>query len=459
MPLGNSLVKKVLCGIAFCAYLVPSCTSAHENFWVDETAGIQHFKKVVVYPLSRVGEDGFLLGKEAGTYVPKPSRDEVVRKLNEMQHIGAPTSRATTTASLSSSPVEQDALWFRENDYFERQISKKMNLRTIRLAPMIYEGSRVLSDSPQFQELLNSFPTERERAQAVENATMADGYVLPRIRENRVQVDISPETSFEIPMRTWTEERGGPNGNRTFNRREWVEHHVIPEKEMKLHVLDMEYTLYNNDGRKAMTFTDSMREYNKEEEDIFKESTDTFCKFWKQALKHDEDKQSDSVSIRIGFRTLTVPDSIMQDEYKRNALQFAVMEESKKLKNVILCQDSSLPVQYYVTGIVKQYATTPQWVAPSIYTDTRAITSNSQKWRDRNGNEHTMTTTVYKTVIMDHFAHWEFPATVSATMQLVDANNGAIVLSYEKVDVDDKDIDAFRHILQDFYKKASQYLK
>ena len=459
MRLGNSCVKRVLCGIAFCAYLVPSCTSAHENFWMDETVGIQNFKKIVVYPLSRVGEDGFLLGKEAGTYIPKPSIDEVVRRLNEMQHIGTLSSNAVTTLPSSASPVEQDALWFRENDYFERQLSKKMNLRTIRLAPLIYEGSRVLSDTPQFQELLNSFPTERDRAQAVENATMADGYVLPRIREKRVQVDISPETSFNVPMCTWTEERGGPNGNRTFNRREWVEHHVIPEKEMKLHVLDMEYTLYNSNGRKVMTLTDSTREYNKEEEDIFKESADTFCKSWKESLKHEEEEQADSGSMRIGFRPLTVPDSIIQDEYTRNALQFAVMEEARKLRNIIPCQNSSFPVQYCVTGIVKQYATMPQWVAPSIYIDTQAVTSNSKKWKDRNRNEHTMTTTVYKTVIMDHFAHWEFPATVSATMQLVDANTGAIVLSYEKVDVDDKDIDAFRHILQDFYKKVSQYLK
>ena len=218
-------IKKALCGFVFCGCLLPLCASAHASFWMDETCVIQNFKKIVVYPLSRIGEDGFLLGKEAGTYVPKPSRGDVVRRLNEMQHIGAPASR-TDTETQSLPPVEQDALWFRANDYFDRQISKKMNVRTIRLAPMIYEGKRVLSDTPQFQELLQSFPTEQARAQAVENATMADGYVLPRIRENRVQVDISPETAFDVPMKTWTEEKDGPNGNRAYGHREWVEHHI-----------------------------------------------------------------------------------------------------------------------------------------------------------------------------------------------------------------------------------------
>ena len=61
------------------------------------------------------------------------------------------------------------------------------------------------------------------------------------------------------------------------------------------------------------------------------------------------------------------------------------------------------------------------------------------------------------TEINDHHGYWQYTATVSGTFNLVDTN-GRILVSHSATETDDKVADAYRHLLNDFYKKVNTLL-
>ena len=114
---------------------------AYGLFWYDMSLDIPLWKKVVIFPLANSSDkNNWLI-----------SRDE-------------------------------NSLLYWENKYLMERFEKKIkNLHTVRLAPGIAEKNEILID--KFSVLLNPYPNEKARAEAVFEQTGADMY--PKSRSSR----------------------------------------------------------------------------------------------------------------------------------------------------------------------------------------------------------------------------------------------------------------------------------
>lgn len=401
----------IMAGIIF---LTASKVFAYEIFWYDKNCGFNKFAKIVLFPLSNSWENpyDYLLGNEG-------TRN------------------------------------FTFNSYLDQSLTKKLKkVNFIRLANEIHEKEEILTGL--HGELLQPFDSEQARAAAVEEATMADMYIVPQFRENRVQEDISPRCEWDIELKSWTEEKDGPNGNRIYDERKRVVHHVIPEKKIYLHIMQLEFTGYNNRAEKVFTSLQQYRSYNFDEETQFKYLVDSFQKSFVDARG---EKNSDKGKIRIGFTPVDIEGDFHDDIFFGNAMNAALeTSATKKIKKVRVVRDPELPADYYIRSTITRCELTPIWHKPYYYVSNDLVNSEQRKWRDRDGNEHEMTINHYDQSIDDVYAFYSFHWQVAAQFELVDSKNN-VILSQSDSDDDDKPVDAYRHIAEKFCKQVNSKLK
>ena len=406
------LTAAVIVGIIF---FTASKVFAYEMFWYDRNCGFNRFAKIVLFPLSNVWENpgDYLLGSE-GTKN------------------------------------------FRLNSYVDDRFTKKLkNINFIRLANEIQEKSDILENL--YGELLQPFDSEQARAAAVENATMADMYIVPRFRENRVQEDISPRREFTVQLQSWTEEIGGPEGYRKYNEQSHTVYHVIPETKIYLHIMQVEFAGYNNRAEKILTSLQQDRRYHVTEEDQFKELVDDFQKSFVEAR---EEKNPTKGEIRVGFTPVPVEGKFGGDIFFANAMSYNLQVAAvKKINRArVTMNDSSALINFYIRSVVRNCELVPVWHEPSYYVNSNLINSEKKKWRDREGKEHEMTVNHYEQSISDRYAYWSFYWKVDADFWFVTPQN-EVIIAQGYSETDDKPADAYRHAAEDFCKQVNSNLK
>lgn len=401
-------------------FFMQTSAQAYGIFWYDMSSDLPMWKKVVIFPLANSNDkNNYLI-----------SRDE-------------------------------NSLLYWENKHLMERFEKKIkNLHTVRLAPGIKEKDEILVD--KFSVLLNPYPDEKTRAEAVFEQTGADMYLFPRFKEKRIQTDISPRTEFNVKLSSWTEISGSKDSDGIYDKKTWTEHHVIPEKEVHLHIMELEFEGYDTEANKVLLFTDARREYDVTEGQQFENITKYLRRDFGN-LKSNKDKDKNKAeTINIGFKNINLPENVSGDEYSSKGAYFAMKSQAvEKLKkvNVIIDAANNEKADYYVTGTVSTWKMNSKWVLPDVSTYESLISSEETKWKDDKGKEHTMYTKKYREEIKDHYAHWSFEWNVLATFYLVDAKTGQVVVSESVSAFDDKPMDAYRKILGTFYKSVNKYFK
>ena len=407
-------MKKLLtAAVIFSVIISASNVFAHEIFWYDRSTNFDRFGKIVLFPLTNVWDapDDYQLGGEG-------TRN------------------------------------FTFNSYVDDRLTKKLKkVNFIRLANEIREKDDILNNT--LGVLLQPFDSEKARAAAVEELTMADMYLVPRFRENRVQEDISPRREWNVDLKSWTEVVNGPKGDEIFDERWRTVHHVIPETKVYLHRMQIEFTGYDKDANKILVSVQHDRRYNVTELTQFHTQVDEFQKAFTEARKT---KKPANKPERIGFTPIEVAGEF-GDTYMSRAMEFALEEESfKRIKNARVETGTVSPVNYYLRSNVTRCELVPVWHDPSYSVYNTLVKSEKKKWKDRDGNEHEMTISYYDQEISDHYAYWSFYWAVSADFWLVTPEN-EVMISDSYRESDDKPVDAFRHAAEDFCKKVNSWFK
>lgn len=416
-------MKKIFVTIctAMLILIVQSSAQAYGLFWYDMSSQIAQWKKLVIFPLAYSNDkNNYLI-----------SRDET-------------------------------SLLFWENKHLMERLEKKIkNMHTVRLAPGIKEKDEILID--KFSVLLEPYPNEQARAKAVFEQTGADMYLFPRFKEKRIQTDTSPRTEVNVQLSSWTEISGSPNSDGIYDKRTWTEHHIIPEKQVHLHIMKLEFEGYDTEtAKKVLLFLDERRDYNVDDKHQFRSITKYIRKDFGE-LKSGKHKDKDKAgTIKIGFKNINLPRDVGGDEYSLKSAYFGMkFEVMDKLKGVSVITDatSDKQIDYYVEGDVSTWKMSSIWHAPHVTTRAEIVSTEKDKWKDAKGNEHTKYTRKYKEVIDDHFAYWSFEWHIGATFRLVNAKTGQVVVSYSNYEMNDKPMDAYRKILRDFCKEVNTRLQ
>ncbi len=387
--------------------------SAYEIFWYDRDTKFDRFAKIVLFPLTNIWDapDDYQLGVEG-------SRNFIF------------------------------------NSYLDNTLTKKLKkVNFIRLADEIHEKGDILTSL--HAELLQPFADEKSRAIAVEEATMADMYIVPRFRENRIREDISPRRDWNVELSSWTEETGGPNGYRKYNERTRTVHHVIPEKKIYLHIMQLELTGYDNTAKKIMTSLQQSRAHGVTEENQFKDLVDHFSKSFLEARENASSGKNPNSHIRLGFTPIIFAD---EDIYLSNGFEFTLQDSAlKKIKTAGIFTDNRA-VNFYIRSRINFCELIPHWHEPHYLVRDYTVNTEKRKWRDRDGKEREMTITHYDQTIDDYFAYWTFSWAIGADFWLVDEDNN-VIISETYNESDDKPIDAYRHAAEDFCKKVNAVFK
>ena len=401
-------------------FFTQTSAQAYGIFWYDMSSDMPMWKKVVILPLANSNDkDNYLI-----------SRDE-------------------------------NSLLYWENKHLMDRFEKKIkNMHTVRLAPGITEQNEILVD--KFSVLLNPYPNEKARAEAVFEQTGADMYLFPRFKEKRIQEDISPRTEVDVEVSSWTEISGSQNSDGIYNKTTRTVHHVIPEKTVYLHIMELEFEGYDTENaKKVLLFTDSRREYGVDDKHQFRNITKYIRKDFGEIKSGKTKGKGKSGTINVGFKNIALPADVGGNEYNLKGAYFGMKYEAlDKLKgvNVITDAASDKNINYYVTGSVGTWKMNSYWHLPKATTYSKLISEQKEKWKDSKGKEHTKYTRKYQDEIVDHFAYWSFNWSISANFRLIN-NGGQVIVSYGGSEVDDKPMDAYRKILKKFYGEVNKHFK
>lgn len=307
-----------------------------------------------------------------------------------------------------------------------------------------------------------SFESESERANAIRKYTNADFYIVPRIYRNELQIDTSPEKTVKVDMKSWLEISGSPHGRNDgkHHRQSWTGYHTIPEKDVYLRIMELDFTVYDFDGNEVFTYDNKNYSDDQSSSKLFEKLTDDFSKTFENARKDQQsrskNKKSKKNSTTIKIEPLILPENIEQDRFLNAAVNFAYIGEAEeRLKKYTFVDDSA---DYTIVGTIHDSSYNFKWHEPDVTTSETEVESESFEWRDHDDKKHTETRKYYETEVKDHYGYWSASARVSATFRLIDAT-GKTVVEYSKTETDDKEIDATHHILKDFYKKVEKHLK
>lgn len=404
--------------VAICMALLSvtgiNSASAEGNIWMDESAEVQasHFKKVVVYPIRY--------------------------------------------------PEERDGDYNRDPQY-NSMLLKRLNKRGkgvnwMGFSPMLEEKKHILRDNPKFDRLRNHFNTEQERANAVFDATAADGYLLPHVRWDHVRTDHSPATWTTVQMESYYDIKDGPKGDQDkLNHCSWNASHLIPAHDSDLRMLDVDFTLIDSrSGKKTLTLVDYYRNYECDKEHAFNQIFKNFTGDWSRQRK-DKPQTVPAGAPTLSFRALNLPEEAGRDELSIKTIYYAYKDTAGDcLKGVKAVYDSH-DTKYYVTGTVTSYHRGQTWNPP--YATTSVYKDHTEKftWTDSEGKSHTGKKEYYKTSVSDHYGYYSFWYRVAANLKLVNASTGQTVFQrhYEESNPD-RFGNSLRSVFKAFYKDVDK---
>lgn len=447
-------LKKILCGALSGLILSASnFASAYSQFWYDMSTDLPMWKKVVIFPLSNAWEpDKFLI-----------SRDE-------------------------------NSLLYWENKYLMERFDKKIkNMHTIRLAPGIAEKGAILID--KYSMLLEPFENEKARAEAVFEQTGADMYIIPQFTQKYVHEDVSPSIAADVELKSWTEQKNGPDGDKTYDEKKWTVHHVMPARNTYVPVTELSYTGYDTKANKVMLFSD-IRYYGGDDKHIFRDISKYLRKEFSEIKSGDREKKNKAGTVTIGFKDIDLPPNGNVNKYSIDNTNYPTMQAAyaafnrydngsiyieraldelaiksiyytaktmalDELKGVRVITDgeSTETPDYYIRGEVSRWRRYWHWTAPTIGKTTETVKTEEKKWKDKDDKEQTMTITQYKEKIVEHYGYWSVGHSVRTEFCLVNAQTNGVVVRSSNSDSDDLIIDAYRHGLENFYKDVKKYFK
>ena len=431
--------KKIAATVSM-AFMLPVTAFAHGELWYDATSHLPQYKKIVIYPIK---------GMDGNFKIDENEKSEV----------------------------------YQANDYFDKRFVRKLNIKTVPLGSSLKENKEIRVDEEKYKSLYNDFSEETERAAAVTAITAANGYIIPQIDLDYTEPHISPAKTVTVQMKSYTREEDGPNGDKTYDERSWTETHTIPEFQLMLYHLGIEYNMFDRNGKKIMTYRNAEHTYgenygglfgtltgifggkrthsineNRYHVEIFKHIVDEFRKDFKDIQKNFKDnKKKVRLPKCIGFQEITLPAELAKDEYILNSVNFSVKDSAFQYTNLEIDYDGNGSAKYFVKGAVTSYSLNRYWVEPSATVSEVLDSEEKSDWYDSDGNKHTKKIKKYKSVITDHHGYWDYKATVGGTFYLVDGN-GNVLLTYNDRKTDDKPADAFLHLMKDFYGKVNNLL-
>ena len=431
--------KKFVAALSF-ATILPSTTFAYGELWYDATSHLPQYKKIVIYPIK--GLDGTF----------KISEDE--------------------TSEI-----------YQANDYFDKRFVRKLKIKTVPLGSGTKENKEIRVDEEKYKSLYNNFPSEKDRAATVTEVTASNGYIIPQINLDSLEPHLSPAKTVVVEMKSWTEEENGPNGNRTYDERTWRETHTIPEQELMLYHMGIEYNMYDREGKKIMTYRNAEHTYGEQyggviglfsgifggkqtkslkperyRVELFKSIVDEFRKDFKSIQDNfKENKKKSRIQKTIGFKGIDLPSHVGGDEYSLKSAYFSMKDLAFKFTDVEVDYSDNGSAKYFVQGSVNRYSLDRKWIEPYVTLSNKLLSEEESDWYDGKGNKHVKKIKKYTTEIVDHHGYWKYTATVSGTFNLIDSN-GKVLISHSSTETDDKVADAYRHLLKDFYKQVNKLL-
>lgn len=421
---------KQVAAVTLIGLALPMVSFAHGNIWYDKGSHLPQYKKLVLFPV--MGIDGNYW------------YDDKNEKSDE----------------------------YEANNYINTRFTRKLKIKNvISLGTPLTENKSIRAkDKEVYPKLLVKFPSDKEKAATVSELIAAEGYLQPRIAEDRKEYHKSPATTVNVQMRSYTEVKDGPNGDKKYNQRTWTVKHTVPETTRCLYHMQVEHEIFDRDGKKVLTYKNGNHTYKYEGNEshyklkMFKDLVDEFRDDYSDIKKEyleDKEKDDDRIPVRIGFKNIDVPQNVGENEYWLKSVHFVMKNFALKhtKAKIIFDSESLITPKYYVEGKISRFTYDRTWSPPTAGTRDVAVSSEKRKWKDKNGKEHTMTTTNYTSSIYNVYGRWNYRATVIANFSLVNARTGQVVVNHSSYETDDKRADAYRHFMKDFYEKVQKYLK
>ena len=408
----RKLIRTLLVALFFVFWQTTSF--AYGGLWIERGAALPAMKKLVLFPMS-ISDD-----------------------LNEFAING-----------------DENSAVFRQNDYLHRRLSKKLkDANFLRLAPDIGE-QRIRENVAPFAALLAPTATASNRAADVRRMTMADGFLVPHFRENWIRIDVSPETTFHFTLRSWTEVRD-EKGTRVTKDYSYPVTHVVPEKEMEFRIMDVDYTLYDENGHEILSFENSDREYFADPVSMYKDLAEEFADVLKAARKGKYRlKKTDEKAVPIAISRISLPEGLSGDTVRERAIRFAFSDETRRQDRLRF--DSTAP-RLLVDVHIDRCELVPTWHPPTAWVTTSS-TTHDDSWTDKQGKRHEVKRTEYTQSVSHAFGYYSYHAVATGSLTLTDARTGAVLLRKSFSETDDKQIDACRHAFREFCKEIARSVK
>lgn len=295
--------------------MMSSTVSAYGVFWYDRHAGLERWKKVVIFPLMDANEPhDFLI-----------SRDET-------------------------------SLRYWENKYLMEQFEKKIkNMHTIRLAPDIKEKGEILLD--KYSMLLEPFESEKARAEAVFEQTGADMYLIPSFRRQTVTIGNYNRLRYDFGTQSWVGDYDR-NGD---------EHISIEGMKNYLNVMELYIKGYDVEGNEVLSFSDTQHDYISDEQYQFRDIAKYIRKNMEDIKSGKHDFSSQSGHVKVGFKDFLLPTNLSLNDQTLRGIYFALKVEALHALEdfadigIVFDGDDPTPLNYYVTGELHQWNAKSQW--------------------------------------------------------------------------------------------------
>ena len=422
----------------YLSVMIPTVAFAHGELWYNAASHLPQFKKIVIYPIR--GIDGkFRINKDEQSEV------------------------------------------YQTNDYFDKRFVRKLKIKTVPLGSSLKENKEIRVDEEKYKSLYKKFPSEKERATTVASVTAANGYIIPHINLDKLEPHTSPAKTVTVEMKSWTEEKNGPNGNRTYDEKTWNVTHTIPEAKLMLYHMGLDYNMYDRNGSKIMTYRNFEHTYgdkygggvvnsivglfkgkqtqslkpDRYRVEMFKSIVDEFRRDFEDIQDNFKtNKKKERISTTIGFRNITMPNAVGDDEYSLKSIYFQMKDSAYKYTNAKIDYDGKGGAKYFVEGAISRYSLDRKWIEPHVTLRNKDIETKTSEWYDNKGKKHKKKIIKYITEIVDHHGYWQYTATVTGTFKLIDSK-GNVLVTHSATETDDKQADAYIHLLKDFYKKVN----
>ena len=414
-------MKKIAAAV-FALWMVAAVGFAHGQLWYDKHSHVTKYKKVLVYPLGWSGSD------------------KIFYDDNEKSNI------------------------YKMHDYLDKKLARRF--KTVSLGRILRENKDIRTDEEKYKPLYESFPSEESRAAKIREIDAGvHGYLVPYFTENRDEPHLSPATYVNVSMRSYTEETGGPHGSRVYDRQNWTERVLIPQMQRNLHHMGLEFILYDENGKKALTFKNEAHEYDdsrmkRTEYSMYKDLIDEFESDLKEMVRDRNDDDDGDYGARtgkkIGFKAVTMPKNIVNDDTLAKSVYYTVKSRAERISNARVLYGNDDLADYFVTGNIVKYALERTWRPPRATTYTALKSHRTRKWRDKRGKEHTIHIKRYETKVLTYPGEWVYTANVTARFNLIDAKTGAVIVSHAAEETDDKTGDALIHLMDAFYSKVKR---